>query len=239
MYNPYAPMMAGADMQRSQDYYALMSGLDLAPLPPTVAAQPALASGFDLVSGLDLSSGLDLVSGAADVEGIAAGIVSGAISPNVLAMMPPVARAAIQRSVMTARANQQAAYNRQVQQPRIIDNGPRAYKEQTQNLTRTSVGAGAPYVWQFTILGRAAKITDLIIPDSIASFFDITNALLGNDNLFHGSGNANGETFAASARRTGFESDTLPTGSIVSITFQNVDAVAHSISARIKMKVAY
>lgn len=248
--NPY--LASGADPVRTTEYSQLFSGLDLvsgAPIdfsaePYGLAAQPQLASGLDLVSGgldiasggLDLASGLDLVSGADEV---AEAIASGAVRPNIMRWMPPVARAAINRSLARSRANTIAAQRRYVNQPRLVDNGPSAYKEQTENLSRTTVAAGNSFRWTFTILGRAAKVTDLILPDGIAEFFDVQSALVGNNNLFHGGGAACGDSFAASARRTGFESDTVPAGSLVTILFQNVDAAPHTLSARCKMKIMY
>lgn len=232
---PYS--MSGQDLARSAEYSQMMSGLDLlsgfapgVPPLPVSSAEPAptLASGLDLVSGaadFDLVSGLDLVSGA--------------LNPAMLRALPPNVQQLVRNTALRNQALQIAQLKQLVNQPRLVETPPREMKEQTQNLSRTTVNAGQLFPWTFTILGRAAKIYDLILPDSIAQFFDITAAQLGNENLFHGVGSANGETFAASAQRTGFESNTLPTGSIVSIIFQNVDAVPRQISARVKMKVVY
>lgn len=240
-WNPY--LMSGADpataTQRTAEYAQMMAGLDLVAGQDLI--QPPAMSGLDLVAqpaGLAAMSGLDLVAGADPV--LAELIASGAgINPHAYRALPPQARAILAHMTRQREAIAQQQFHRMATQPRIEDRGPTAYKEQTENLSRVAVAAGGEYAWTFTILGRAAKLTDLILPDNISEFFDVLSALVGNNNLFHGGGAAYGGSFAASARRTGFESDTVPAGSLVTIRFKNQDGAAHTLAARAKLKIMY
>lgn len=242
-WNPY---ISGADpaAQRTAEYAQMMAGLDLVSGQELIQP-PAYSAGLDLVpaaagpADLAAMSGYDLISGADPL--LAELIASGAISPTagLLARLPPNMRAGLLHAFQQRKAVQQQQFQRMVNQPRIEDRGPTAYKEQTENLSRVAVAAGGEYAWTFTILGRAAKLTDLILPDNISEFFDVLSALVGNNNLFHGGGAAYGGSFAASARRTGFESDTVPAGSLVTIRFKNQDGAAHTLAARAKLKIMY